>query len=72
MDTVADFQKLSRERRMHLIATIWDSLIQEGQDIPVPDDHIEEIDQRLDDIDRNPHDSAPWHEVKARILDRAK
>jgi putative addiction module component (TIGR02574 family) len=72
MSTVSEFQNLSVEQRLQLIETIWESLVQEGRDIPVPDEHIEEIDRRLDDLELNPDDSSPWEEVRGRILRQAK
>jgi putative addiction module component (TIGR02574 family) len=70
--SMAELRALPVGERLQLIEELWDSIVEEGQDIPVSVDHTEEIDRRLDDLEHNPHDSSPWDEVMARIQGRAK
>lgn len=48
-----DVGKLSPEERLQLIDEIWDSLSTDPASIPVTDAQREELDRRLDDLDRD-------------------
>lgn len=61
---------LSREQRLELLEKLWDSLAEE--EIPITDELREELDRRLDDLDRNPDDSEPWEDLRERLRSRLK
>jgi putative addiction module component (TIGR02574 family) len=65
-----DVAKLSPEERLQLIDEIWDSLSAEPASIPVTDPQREELDRRLDDLDRDGPVGIPWDEVLTRLLSR--
>ena len=72
MGQAFDYRRLSVEERLDLIGEIWDSIVDADPDaVPVPAEHIAELDRRLDDEKLNPDDSVPWDEVK-RKLERRK
>ena len=55
--------------RLKLIEDLWDSLdIEAASPLPLPDWHREEIERRLDALDRGDSIGAPWKDVKRRIL----
>jgi putative addiction module component (TIGR02574 family) len=68
MSTI-DIAKLSPEERLELLEQIWDSLSPEA--VPMTDAHIEELDRRLDELDREGPVGIPWNEVLDRIRNRA-
>jgi len=52
-----------------LLEQIWDSLSPEA--VPMTDAQKEELDRRLDELDRECPVGIPWHEVLDRIRNRA-
>jgi putative addiction module component (TIGR02574 family) len=64
-----DIAKLSPEERLELLEQLWDSLSPEA--IPMTDAQTEELDRRLDELDRDGPVGIPWNEVLERIRNRA-
>ena len=68
MSTI-DIANLSPEERLGLLEQLWDSLSPEA--IPMTDAQKEELDRRLDELDREGPVGIPWNEVLDRIRNRA-
>lgn len=68
MSTV-DITKLDPKERLELLEQLWDSLSPEA--IPMTDAQTEELDRRLDELDREGAVGIPWNEVLNRIRNRA-
>jgi putative addiction module component (TIGR02574 family) len=64
-----DIAKLSPQQRLELLEQIWDSLSPEA--VPMTDAQTEELDRRLDELDREGPVGIPWNEVLDRIRNRA-
>ncbi len=63
-----DYRDLSVEQRLKLIGEIWDSIVEEDPDaVPMPAEHIAELDRRLADEEANPDDSISWAELKKKL-----
>lgn len=62
--------QLSAVERLALIEEIWDSL--EQDDIPLTDAQREEVDRRLDDLEKDPSRGIPWEDVIQRIRNRRR
>ena len=67
MSTI-DIAKLSPEERLELLEQLWDSLSPEA--VPMTDAQKEELDRRLDELDREGPVGIPWNEVLDRIRNR--
>jgi putative addiction module component (TIGR02574 family) len=65
-----DIAKLSPEERLELLEKLWDSLSAES--IPMTDAQEEELDRRLDELDREGPVGIPWNEVIERIRNRGR
>ena len=65
-----DVAKLSPEERLHLIDEIWESLSKDPASVPVTSAQREELDRRLDDLDRDGVVGIPWNEVLIRLRSR--
>jgi putative addiction module component (TIGR02574 family) len=65
-----DIAKLSPEQRLELLEQLWDSLSATPESIPLTDAQREELDRRLDDLDREGPVGIPWNEVLQRIRNR--
>ena len=70
MSTV-DIAKLSPKDRLRLLEELWDSLSQNPELIPITDAQRDELDRRLDELDREGPVGIPWDEVLHRIRTRA-
>jgi putative addiction module component (TIGR02574 family) len=68
MSTI-DIAKLSPKERLELLEQLWDSLSPEA--VPMTDAQNEELDRRLDELDREGPVGIPWNEVLDRIRNRS-
>ena len=65
-----DIASLSPEERLELLEQLWDSLAATPEAIPLTNAQREELDRRLDDLDREGPTGIPWEEVLRRIRSR--
>ncbi len=62
-----DIATLSQEARLTLIEQLWDSLAKSPENVPVSNWHKEELDRRIDEIDRDGPEGIPAAEVFAQL-----
>ena len=67
-----DIKKLDPEERLRLIGDLWDSLRTEPESVPVTDEHMAELDRRLDALDQGTAEMVDWDEAKRRLHSRQK
>ena len=60
-----DPEKLTPEQRLKLIERLWDSL--NDDDVPLTEAQREELDRRLDELDRDGPRGIPWEDVLRRL-----
>ena len=65
-----DIAKLSPEERLELLEELWDSLSPES--VPITEAQREELDRRLDELDREGPVGIPWNDVFERIRKRGR
>ena len=65
-------QHLSTEERLQLLDALWESLSATPEVIPLTNAQREELDRRLDEMDREGPNGIPWEEVLRRIRERAR
>jgi putative addiction module component (TIGR02574 family) len=70
-ELVAEILALPVEDRVRLVEAIWDSISAVPEALPLTDWQKEELDRRLDDLEKNPEAGSTLEEVFARIR-RAK
>jgi putative addiction module component (TIGR02574 family) len=68
MSTI-DIAKLSPAERLELLEQLWDSLSPEA--IPMTEAQKDELDRRLDELDREGPVGIPWNEVLDHIRHRS-
>jgi putative addiction module component (TIGR02574 family) len=64
-----DIDALSREERLELLERLWDSLASNPEAIPLTDAQREELDRRLDDLEREGPVGIPADVVLRRLGD---
>jgi putative addiction module component (TIGR02574 family) len=67
-----DIASLSLEERLRLLDELWESLSRTPEAIPMTNAQREELDRRLDELDREGPIGIPWEEVHRRIRGRAQ
>ena len=65
-----DIANLSAEERLRLLEELWDSLSATPEAVPLTNAQREELDRRLDELDRDGPLGIPWEEVLRRIRSR--
>ncbi len=65
-----DIANLSIEERLRLLDELWESLSRTPEAIPLTKAQREELDRRLDDLERDGAVGIPWEEVLRRIRSR--
>ena len=65
-----DIANLSAEERLRLLEELWESLSVTPEAIPLTNAQSEELDRRLDELDRDGPLGIPWEEVLRRIRSR--
>jgi putative addiction module component (TIGR02574 family) len=67
-----DIASLSFEERLRLLDELWESLSQTPEAVPLTHAQREELDRRLDELDREGVSGIPWEEVLRRIRGRTQ
>jgi putative addiction module component (TIGR02574 family) len=60
-----DIEQLTPEERLELIERLWDSLSDE--EVPLTDSQRQELDHRLDALDREGPVGIPWEQVRDEL-----
>jgi putative addiction module component (TIGR02574 family) len=68
--SVKQILALSVPERMRLIETLWDSIVEAPDVLPVSDSERDELERRLDAYHQNPGAGSPWAEVLKRLKKR--
>ena len=65
-------EQLSATEKLGLLEELWDSLARTPEAIPMTAAQRDELDRRLDDLEREGPIGIPWKEVLDRIQGRAE
>jgi len=65
-----DIANLSAEERLRLLEELWESLSATPEAVPLTNAQREELDRRLDELDRDGPVGIPWEDVLRRIRTR--
>lgn len=65
-----DIATLTPNERLDLIEQLWESLSSTPDAVPFPDAHREELDRRLNELDREGPTGIPAEEVLNRLRTR--
>lgn len=70
MKTIQELRELSVAERIQLVEDLWDSIAEDARELPLSEAQRQELDRRLDDLEKNPTAGKPWEQVKREIADR--
>lgn len=65
-------EDLKPEERLRMIEELWDSLSEQPEKVPITNAQREELDRRLDDLERAGPEGIPWEEVLEQIRTRTR
>ena len=65
-----EIETLSVEERLSLIERVWDSLSETSTEIPLTDGQREELDRRIDELEREGPVGIPWEDLLDEIEGR--
>ena len=63
---------LDPAERLRMIEELWDSLSEQSESVPLTDEQRQELDRRLDDLERSGPEGIPWEEVLEQIRSRPR
>jgi putative addiction module component (TIGR02574 family) len=62
-------QQLPVVERLQAVEDLWDSIAEDSQQaLGLSSEQRVELDERLDDLEANPHDNLLWEKVRSKIL----
>ncbi|MCC5644370.1 addiction module protein [Nostoc sp. CHAB 5824] len=62
-----DISELSIAERIQLAEDLWDSILEQQEELPLSSRQQQELDQRLENYKKNPTTGSSWKEVKKRL-----
>jgi putative addiction module component (TIGR02574 family) len=63
-------ESLPLNERIKLAQDLWENVSGQGFDLDLTPEQAAELDRRLADFERNPHDGIPWEQVEADLNQR--
>jgi putative addiction module component (TIGR02574 family) len=66
-----DIEQLSKEERLSLIEELWDSLAPTQDQVALSDAQRKELDDRIDEMDRDAALGIPWDQMLRQIREHA-
>ncbi len=64
------FDDLSVDDQIDYIQSLWDRIVAEPNQVPVPDWHRQVIRQRMADQENSPSEGQPWEEIRDEIRNK--
>ncbi|MDZ7967676.1 MAG: addiction module protein [Nostoc sp. DedSLP03] len=62
-----DISELSIAERIQLAEDLWDSILEQQEELPLSSTQQQELDRRLENYKKNPTTGSSWEEVKKRL-----
>ncbi|MFN6529539.1 addiction module protein [Nostoc sp. ChiSLP03a] len=62
-----DISELSIAERIQLAEDLWDSILEQQEELPSSSTQQQELDRRLENYKKNPTTGSSWEEVKKRL-----
>ena len=66
-ERIPALKTLSAEEKLALASELWDEVAEHPELLPIREDHVKILQERMQEFERNPHDTVPWEAVKKRL-----
>jgi len=63
-----EFDTVPKNQRIAFVQELWDRIAQDPGRVPIPDEHIQILEERLNAYRSNPKSGRPWNEVREELL----
>jgi len=63
-----EFDTVPKNQRIAFVQELWDRIAQDPGRVPIPDKHIQILEERLNAYRSNPKSGRPWNEVREELL----
>lgn len=70
METFPALARLSSAEKLLLVSELWDDLTAHPSDVPVSEEHIAELDSRIEAYRRDPAQVTSWEKIQKRLCGR--
>ena len=70
--TPQGFAQLTKAEQLRYVQALWDQISAQPEEIPVPESHLQLVEERLRRYRQNPASAKPAFEVIDRILQKRK
>jgi len=70
--TPQGFTELTKAEQLRYVQALWDQISEQPEEIPVPESHLQLVEERLRRYRQNPASAQPAFEVIDRILQKRK
>ena len=68
MNDLTEIRKLPVAERLHLVAEIWDSILEDPDLLPVSDELVRELNARLAAHKADPTSGVPWEVIDREVF----
>lgn len=62
-----DISELSIAERIQLAEDLWDSILEQQEELPLSSAQQQELERRLENYEKNPIAGSSWEDVKKRL-----
>lgn len=62
-----DISEISIAERIQLVEDLWDSILEQQEELPLSEAQQQELDRRLENYKKNHTSGSSWEEVKQRL-----
>jgi putative addiction module component (TIGR02574 family) len=62
-----EIAELSISERIQLAEELWDSILENSEELPLTDAQQQELDRRLEQYNQNPSLGTDWNTIKSRL-----
>ncbi len=62
-----DISELSIAERIQLAEDLWDSILEQQEELPLIQAQQQELERRLENYEKNPTNGSSWEDVKKRL-----
>lgn len=66
------FSELSKAEQVNYLQMLWERIVDQPGEIPVPESHLELAEQRLAEYRRDPTQAHSAHEILDRLAEKAR
>ena len=67
MSDISQLRTLPVSERIQIVEDLWDTIAAESESMKLTDAQRDELERRLDRLERSPHEGTEWATLKARI-----